>query len=87
MLDTILEAANKVAGVDIRDQDRTGKVVFARHSYYHIAKNINDSTFEAIGEHCRRHHSTVMNGCVKAEDMMDYAPFRKVYDAIIEELA
>jgi len=86
-LEKLKETVEKVANCSISERNRKKNVVYARHCYSKISKDLGFS-LKAIAANIGRDHSSIINGCHKANDFVDSKDplYASMYNQIIKAL-
>lgn len=86
-LQKVRETVEKVADCNISERNRKKNVVYARHCYSKISKDLGFS-LKAIAANIERDHSSIINGCHKVNDFIDSKDplYTSMYNKIIKEL-
>lgn len=73
-IEEVLQVVSDVTGVTIEDmkgKKRTREVVDSRHMFFFICKRHAVQSLEIIGRTIGKHHSTVVHGHQKTQDLID----------------
>lgn len=86
-LQKVKETVERIANCDISERNRKKNVVYARHCYSKISKDLGFS-LKAIAATIERDHSSIINGCHKADDFKDSNDplYASMYNQIIKAL-
>lgn len=86
-LQKVKETVERVANCNISEKNRKKNVVYARHCYSKISKDLGFS-LTAIAANIERDHSSIINGCHKADDFKDSNDplYASMYNEIIKHL-
>lgn len=86
-LQKVKETVERVANCNISEKNRKKNVVYARHCYSKISKDLGFS-LKSIAANIERDHSSIINGCHKANDFTDSNDplYASMYNEIIKEL-
>lgn len=65
----------KVSHAEIMGRSRSSRIVEARNAVFYASRMLNDkATLTKIGRYFDRHHTTVMSGVRRADELRDYYP-------------
>ena len=86
-LNNIIECVNSICSVDIRSRNRSRNIVDAKKIYFYIATGIGVYSYEAIGVHVGKDHSSVHHHLKTIEFLLKSDPLlRKNLDACMHRV-